>query len=147
MKGVQGDASAREGGAGGSYCPGMRVQIVPVTTKGVPGVPNVKEKGGHRVGTLRMGVQGVHGVEERGRGWEEGMEVQRLPGSGKRGMMGKGGLEFQGIPGSREKGRSGSWERWDGQERTWKEAPTLGKTTEPSGMAVTVTSEASRVAR
>lgn len=44
-KGAQGDCSAREGGAGGSYCPGMRVQIVPVPWKGVPGVPSVKEKG------------------------------------------------------------------------------------------------------
>lgn len=54
-KGVQGDPSAREGGAGGSYCPGMRVQIVPVPRKRVPGVPSVKEKGGSQGGDTQDG--------------------------------------------------------------------------------------------
>lgn len=55
-KGVQRDSSAREGGAGGSYCPGMRVQIVPVPRKGAPGVPSVKEKwGGSQGGDTQDG--------------------------------------------------------------------------------------------
>lgn len=92
-----------------------------------------------------MRVQGVHGVEERGRGcqverWEWGSWVSQGQGKGRH-------WEKQG---SRVQGKGEVWELGEVREWSGKKmegGPTLAKTTEPSGMAVTVTSEASRVAR
>lgn len=95
----------------------MKVQIVPVPREGVPEVPCVKEKGGHGVGTprkTRIGVQGVHDVEERAGGrtgcWEGGNGDPGAPRvrENENGDAGKSRTGVPGDPKSRKRGSLGA---------------------------------------